>query len=127
MGEWVGTPWTLPIAKTRSACLPSRGHSCSVLFWLLENMQRSQQFESNMVFGFILGQAERQLFENALLLPRISYPSGSASMSGIYHGLPRWVQACLCSSEMALYNLRNADERCLACPWWVREMDSIWL
>lgn len=35
------------------------------------------------------------------------YYSGSLNMSGIYRDRPRWVQACLCSSEIALYNLRN--------------------
>jgi len=43
------------------------------------------------------------------LLPSSSYPSGSASMTGIYQGLPRRVQACLCSSGMALHYLRNVD------------------
>lgn len=32
---------------------------------------------------------------------------GPLNTSGIHHDLPRWVQACLCSSEIALYNLRN--------------------
>lgn len=49
-------------------------------------------------------------------------------------GLWTWVEftrVCPGGSRLAsarlgwLYNLRNVDERCLACPWWAREMDSV--
>lgn len=43
------------------------------------------------------------------ILHPLSYSSGLLSTSGIYQDLPRWVQACLCSSEIALYNLRNVE------------------
>lgn len=44
-----------------------------------------------------------------LVLKTLSYFSGLLSTSGIYQDLHRWVQACLCSSEIALYNLRNVE------------------
>lgn len=78
-----------------------------------------------ILFTAVLGgRAQR---ENELLpfLPAFLIPSWSVSMSGIYQDLPRWVQACPCSSQIALYNLRNVDERCLACPRWAREMDNV--
>lgn len=91
------------------------------LFWLLENKHEAQA-DSNAGFDFYLvGKSSKC----PPLLPSFSYPTGSASMSGIYQGLPRWVQACLCSPGMALYNLRNVDDGWLACPWWAREMDSV--
>ena len=81
----------------------------------------------HILFSSLSGedQRKREFPKNAPTSPKLSYPGGSVSMSGIYQGLPRWVQACLCSSGMALYNLRNVAERCLACPWWAREMDNV--
>lgn len=120
-GGSVGTAWTLPTAKSWSACLAARGHSWWVLFWP-HREQAWSSADSNLT-----GEKWRsKKFPQMLpLSPRLSYPCGSVSMSGIYQDLPRWVQACLCLPEIALYNLRNVDERCLVCPRWAREMDNV--
>lgn len=110
--------------KTCSGCVTARGSSLysrlKGLFWFLEN-GRTFRFYLQLFWG---GRAQR---ENELppFLPAFLIPSGSVSMSGIYQDLPRWVRACPCSSQIALHNLRNVDERCLACPRWAREMDNV--
>lgn len=124
VGGWVGTGWTLPTAKARSACLTARGQSCWVLAWLLESERAARQIQTLLlvVLWRVKGKNSQKCYP---FFPSLSYFGGSVSTSGIHQDLPRWVQACLCSPEIALHNLRNVDERCLACPWWVREMDSV--
>lgn len=61
--------------------------------------------------GLFIGEQQRETFTKMPpTSPQFFLSSGSASMSGIYQGLPRWVQTCLCLSGMAFYNLRNVDE-----------------
>lgn len=78
-----------------------------------------------ILFTAVLGGRAQRENELPPFLPAFLIPSGSVSMSGIYQDLPRWVRACPCSSQIALHNLRNVDERCLACPRWAREMDNV--
>lgn len=115
VGGWVGTGWTLPTAETWSVCHVECcfGSSRTSMKWF------------KYCFRFDLVESKETFLKMPQRLPSFSYPSGSASMRGIYQGLPRWVQACLCSSGMALYYLRNVEQRCLACPWWARETDSV--
>lgn len=126
-GGWVSTAWTLPTAKEKKNL--QRLRDCSGLlplftfegFVLVSGERQNIQILFTAVLG---GRAQR---ENELppFLPAFLIPSGSVSMSGIYQDLPRWVRACPCSSQIALHNLRNVDERCLACPRWAREMDNV--
>ncbi len=77
VGGWVGTAWTLPTAKTWSACSPARVHSCWVLFWLLENKHEAHA----QSFRFYL--VRREIPKNA---PHVSL----ASLIPL--GLRAWVE-----------------------------------
>lgn len=101
VGRWVG--------RHRVDTAHGKGRECRLScvgsFVLIQEPRSATHCQIQMLFLTLSGEEWGAIS----ILHMLSYSSGLLSMTGIYQDLPRWVQACLCSSEIALYNLRNVE------------------
>lgn len=101
VGRWVGRHRVdIAHGKGRECCL-----SCVGSLVLILEPRSATHCQIQMLFLTLSAEEWGAIS----ILHTLSYSSGLLSTSGIYQDLPRWVQACLCSSEIALYNLRNVE------------------